>query len=132
MPLRITTWNVNSVRLRLEGLARLVREVDPDVLCLQETKVRNDLFPALELRALGFEHQLLHGQPGYHGVAILSKMPLEEPRASTGAARSTAATSSPCCQAASSCTISTSRPAATCRIARSIPSSGTSSTSSPS
>jgi exodeoxyribonuclease-3 len=78
--LRITTWNVNSVRLRLEGLGRLVREVDPDVLCLQETKVRNDLFPALELRALGFEHQLLHGQPGYHGVAILSRMPLEEPR----------------------------------------------------
>jgi exodeoxyribonuclease III len=78
--LRITTWNVNSIRLRLEGLGRLVREIDPDVLCLQETKVRNDLFPALELRALGFEHQLLHGQPGYHGVAILSKIPLEEPR----------------------------------------------------
>jgi exodeoxyribonuclease-3 len=78
--LRITTWNVNSIRLRLDGLARLVREVDPDVLCLQETKVRNDLFPVLELRALGFEHQLLHGQPGYHGVAILSRIPLEEPR----------------------------------------------------
>jgi exodeoxyribonuclease III len=57
-----------------------VREIDPDVLCLQETKVRNDLFPTLELRALGFAHQLLHGQPGYHGVAILSKMPLEERR----------------------------------------------------
>ena len=80
MPLRITTWNVNSIRLRLDGLARLVRAVDPDVLCLQETKVRNELFPAQELRALGFEHQLLHGQPGYHGVAIVSKMPLEEPR----------------------------------------------------
>jgi exodeoxyribonuclease III len=78
--LRITTWNVNSIRLRMEGLGRLVREADPDVLCLQETKVRNDLFPALELRALGFEHQLLHGQPGYHGVAILSRIPLKEPR----------------------------------------------------
>jgi exodeoxyribonuclease-3 len=78
--LRITTWNVNSIRLRLDGLARLVREIDPDVLCLQETKVRNDLFPALELHALGFKHQLLHGQPGYHGVAILSKLPLEEQR----------------------------------------------------
>jgi exodeoxyribonuclease-3 len=78
LPLRITTWNVNSVRPRLEGLGRLVREVDPDVLCLQETKVRNDLFPVLELRALGFAHHVLHGQAGYHGVAIFSKLPLED------------------------------------------------------
>jgi exodeoxyribonuclease III len=78
--LRITTWNVNSIRLRLDGLARLIRAVDPDVLCLQETKVRNELFPALELRAFGFDHQVLHGQPGYHGVAILAKVPLEAPR----------------------------------------------------
>jgi exodeoxyribonuclease-3 len=78
--LRITTWNVNSIRLRLDGLARLIREADPDVLCLQETKVRNELFPALELRAFGFDHQVVHGQPGYHGVAILAKMPLEAPR----------------------------------------------------
>jgi len=54
--LRITSWNVNSVRLRLDGLARLVRAVDPDVLCLQETRVRNELFPVLEVRALGFPH----------------------------------------------------------------------------
>jgi exodeoxyribonuclease-3 len=75
---RITTWNVNSVRLRLEGLGRLVREVDPDVLCLQETKVRNELFPVLELRALGFAHHVLHGQAGYHGVAVFSKLPLAD------------------------------------------------------
>ena len=49
MPLRVTTWNVNSVRLRLAGLERLVRAVDPDVLCLQETKVRNELFPLADL-----------------------------------------------------------------------------------
>jgi exodeoxyribonuclease III len=78
MPLRITTWNVNSVRLRLEGLTRLVRAVDPHVLCLQETKVRNELFPVLELRALGFPHHVLHGQAGYHGVAIFSKLPLTD------------------------------------------------------
>jgi exonuclease III len=84
LPLRITTWNVNSVRLRLEGLGRLVREVDPDVLCLQETKVRNDLFPVLELRALGFAHHVLHGQAGYHGVAIFSKLPLEGATPSSG------------------------------------------------
>ena len=76
--LRITTWNVNSVRLRIEGVARLVREVDPDVLCLQEIKVKNDLFPVLELRALGFDHHVLHGQAGYHGVAIFSKLPLAD------------------------------------------------------
>jgi exodeoxyribonuclease III len=78
MPLRITTWNVNSVRQRLDGLARLVREVDPDVLCLQETKVRNELFPVTNLEALGFRHHVLHGQAGYHGVAIFSKLPLED------------------------------------------------------
>jgi exodeoxyribonuclease-3 len=78
MPLRVTTWNVNSVRLRLAGLERLVREVDPDVLCLQETKVRNDLFPAADLEALGFRHQAVHGQPGYHGVAVVSKRPFDD------------------------------------------------------
>lgn len=77
--LRITSWNVDSVRLRLAGLGRLVREVDPDVLCLQETNVRNERFPVLGLRALGFPHHALHGQAGYHGVAILSKVPLEDP-----------------------------------------------------
>jgi exodeoxyribonuclease-3 len=78
--LRIVTWNVNSVRLRLDGLVRLVRELAPDVLCLQETKVRNELFPWLELRAQGFSHHVLHGQAGYHGVAIFSKLPLGDPR----------------------------------------------------
>jgi exodeoxyribonuclease-3 len=78
LPLRITTWNVNSVRLRLGGIERLVRAVDPDVLCLQETKVRNELFPLADLEALGFRHHVLHGQAGYHGVAILSRLPLED------------------------------------------------------
>jgi exodeoxyribonuclease-3 len=75
---RIATWNVNSVRLRLDGLERLVREVVPDVLCLQETKVKNDLFPTADLEALGFRHHVLHGQAGYHGVAIFSRLPLED------------------------------------------------------
>ena len=78
MPLRITTWNVNSVRQRLDGLERLARAVAPDVLCLQETKVTNDLFPTADLEALGYPHHILHGQPGYHGVAIFSKLPLED------------------------------------------------------
>ena len=74
--MRITTWNVNSVRQRLDGLARLAHEVAPDVLCLQETKVRNELFPLADLEAQGYRHHILHGQAGYHGVAIFSRLPL--------------------------------------------------------
>lgn len=77
MPLKIATWNINSVRLRLEGLAQLAREADPDVICLQEIKVRNELFPGDSIQALGYEHQAIHGQAGYHGVAVLSKQPIE-------------------------------------------------------
>ena len=82
MPLRITTWNVNSVRQRLDGLARLAQVVTPDVLCLQETKVANHEFPVAAVAALGYPHHVLHGQPGYHGVAIFSKRPFAraEPR----------------------------------------------------
>ena len=78
LPLRITSWNVNSVRLRLGGLERLVRAVAPDVLCLQETKVRNEVFPLADLEALGYRHHVIHGQAGYHGVAIFSRLPLED------------------------------------------------------
>jgi exodeoxyribonuclease-3 len=75
--LKIATWNVNSVRLRLEGLARLIEAADPDVICLQEIKVANELFPGDDIRALGYEHQAIHGQAGYHGVAVLSRQPIE-------------------------------------------------------
>jgi exodeoxyribonuclease-3 len=75
---RITSWNVNSVRPRLGGLERLVRALDPDVLCLQETKVRDDAFPLADLEALGFRHHVLHGQAAYHGVAAFAKLPIED------------------------------------------------------
>jgi exodeoxyribonuclease-3 len=78
LPLRITTWNVNSVRLRLGGLERLACAVAPDVLCLQETKARNEVFPLADLEALGYRHHILHGEAGYNGVAILSRLPLED------------------------------------------------------
>ena len=78
MPLRITTWNVNSIRLRLGGIARLVEALQPDVLCLQETKVRNADFPVADLEALGFRHHFLHGQAGYHGVAIFARVPIDD------------------------------------------------------
>ena len=74
---RIASWNINSVRLRMPLLARLVAEARPDVVCLQETKVRDDLFPLEDIKALGFSHVLFRGEKGYNGVAILSRMPLQ-------------------------------------------------------
>ena len=74
MSLRIATWNVNSLRPRLDHLARFAREVAPDVICLQETKVTDEEFPRAAVRALGYPHQLIHGQKGYNGVAILSRV----------------------------------------------------------
>lgn len=73
----IATWNVNSVRLRVEHLARLDAELRPDVICLQETKVVDEDFPAEPLAQLGFVHQAIHGQKSYNGVAVLSRLPFE-------------------------------------------------------
>ena len=75
MALRVATWNVNSLRQRLEHLARFTAAVKPQVLCLQETKVRDEDFPLEEVRAMGYRHVTFHGQKSYNGVAILSKRP---------------------------------------------------------
>ena len=82
MRLRLATWNINSVRLRLELVTRFVKAYRPDVLCLQEIKCVEGKFPELALRALGFPHIAVAGQKGYHGVATLSRLPftLEERR----------------------------------------------------
>jgi len=77
---RIATWNVNSVRLRTPLLARWVELLRPDVVCLQETKVVDDLFPREAIADLGFEHIAIQGQKSYNGVAILSRHPLSEIR----------------------------------------------------
>lgn len=77
MRLTITTWNINSVRLRIEGVARFVKAVRPDVLCLQETKCPDDKFPIKRFKRLGYEHVALNGQKGYHGVVVLSRLPFE-------------------------------------------------------
>ena len=74
--MRICTWNINSVRIRLESVERLLKEQRPDILCLQEIKVANELFPPGLGEALGYNHRLIHGQKAYHGVAILSRLPL--------------------------------------------------------
>ena len=73
--MRICTWNVNSVRIHTEHVERLLSEQQPDLLCLQEIKVVNELFPPGLGEALGYHHQLIHGQKAYHGVAILSRLP---------------------------------------------------------
>ncbi len=74
--MRIATWNINSLRLRMPTLRNVVAALKPDVVCLQETKVPDELFPLDDVRALGFEHILFAGMKGYNGVAILSKAPL--------------------------------------------------------
>jgi exodeoxyribonuclease-3 len=78
MALKIASWNINSVRARLDIVERFLREEQPDVLCLQETKVVDDIFPADGFRKLGYVHQVLNGQRMHHGVAILSRQPLHE------------------------------------------------------
>jgi len=75
---RIASWNINSVRLRLDGLARLASEYRPDVICLQEIKVENGGFPAEEFATLGYPHLALNGVRAYHGVAIASRLPLTD------------------------------------------------------
>ena len=74
--LRIATWNINSLRLRLPLLPRLIAALDPDVICLQETKVPDDLFPHGAPADLGYPHVAHRGMKGYNGVAILSRIPL--------------------------------------------------------
>lgn len=76
--MKIVSWNINSVRFRLDIVEQFLREAAPDVLCLQETKVIDADFPAAAFRALGYPHIVLHGQRMHHGVAIASKVPIVE------------------------------------------------------
>ena len=77
MRLRLCTWNVNSVRLRAEQVAKFVAEQAPDVLCLQEIKCREGEFPKDAFVGMGLPHLKIAGQKGWHGVAIASRLPLE-------------------------------------------------------
>ncbi len=77
--MRIATWNVNSVRSRLEQVVAWLEREGPDVLCLQETKVEDAAFPAEAFTALGYT-AVISGQKAYNGVAILSRLPLEDVR----------------------------------------------------
>ena len=77
--MRIATWNVNSVRTRLEQVLAWLETVEPDLLCLQETKVDDPLFPVAAFEAAGWNVQI-HGQKSYNGVALLSPEPVEDVR----------------------------------------------------
>lgn len=74
--IKIATWNINSVRLRADLVARFLTQAQPDILCLQEIKCREEHFPRETFLELGYTHIAISGQPGYHGVATVSKFPL--------------------------------------------------------
>jgi len=75
--LRVATWNINSVRLRIDQVARFVAEAGVDVLCLQEIKCLEDQFPRGAFAEMGLPHLKVAGQKGWHGVAIASRRPMD-------------------------------------------------------
>lgn len=78
MTFTLATWNINSVRLREALVCKLMQEEAPDVLCLQECKSPVEKIPREGFEALGYRFMVARGQKGYNGVAILSKLPIEE------------------------------------------------------
>jgi exodeoxyribonuclease-3 len=77
MPLSIATWNINSVRLRLPLVEEFLRRYAPDILCLQEIKCPEEFFPYQAFHDAGYPHVAISGQKGYHGVATISRLPIE-------------------------------------------------------
>ena len=75
--MRIASWNVNSVRTRLDQVLAWLEQQQPDVLCLQETKVADELFPLAAFEQLGYSCAI-SGQKAYNGVALISRLPLED------------------------------------------------------
>ena len=76
--LTIATWNINSVRLRLPLVLQFLADYAPDILCLQEIKCPNELFPREAFVEAGYPHLAVHGQKGYHGVATVSRLALRD------------------------------------------------------
>ena len=77
MQITVTTWNINSVRFRIDLVAKFIKAVRPDILCLQETKCPDGSFPRKRFKRLGYGHVALNGQKGHHGVVVLSRLPFE-------------------------------------------------------
>ena len=78
MQITVTTWNINSVRFRIDLVAKFIKAARPDILCLQETKCPDDRFPRKRFKRLGYENVALNGQKGHHGVVVLSRLPFEQ------------------------------------------------------
>jgi exodeoxyribonuclease-3 len=75
--MKIVTWNINGIRARLGNFTHWLRESAPDIVCLQEIKSLDEQFPRAEVEALGYNVET-HGQKGFNGVALLSKLPFDE------------------------------------------------------
>lgn len=78
--MNITTWNINSVRLRIQLVIDFLNESQTDVLCLQETKTEDQHFPAEALAEAGWPHHVIRGEKSYNGVALISRKPLHDPQ----------------------------------------------------
>src|SRR6201998_4935342 len=76
-PMRIATWNVNSIKQRVDSAVAWLKERTPDIVCLQETKCVDDAFPREPFEALGY-NVAVHGQKTFNGAAFLSKLPFDE------------------------------------------------------
>jgi len=75
--MKIATWNINSLRLRLDLLSTFAKISNPDIICLQETKTPDELFPQDEIKKIGYKYMAFKGEKSYNGVAILSKHPID-------------------------------------------------------
>ena len=76
--MKIITWNINSVRLRLPIVLDLLADQQPDILCLQETKCPDEHFPHDAFDEAGYPYRAIRGEKGYNGVAIIAKIPLHQ------------------------------------------------------
>ena len=76
--MKITTWNINSIRQRIQLVIDFIKEHDIDVLCLQETKTQDEQFPVQAIAKAGWPHIAIRGEKSYNGVAILSRLPLTD------------------------------------------------------
>jgi len=76
--MRVTTWNINSVRLRIEHVKEVVEQIKPDVLCMQETKTQDEHFPREAFAEMGYEFLEICGMKSYNGLCIASKYPLTD------------------------------------------------------
>jgi exodeoxyribonuclease-3 len=76
--MKIATWNINSVRLRIEQVLKFTNDQNIDLLCLQETKTEDQFFPSNDFLKIGMKYQYFRGEKSYNGVAILSKIKFQE------------------------------------------------------